>query len=279
MLTYDKNDFRRNLDDGFARLPRSLIGCAGELRVRVAYSDETGTGSIEKEPITVVAAIVMNLEDQWEGVEHDLSKLAPREDFEFKGAKLFKQLRKANTRAEADRMLRGVLAVPGRNRLPVYHVAVDRKGFIDYKKERGQWESMDAYDAAFFICLNQIEMTIHTYLPKERLLWISDHGGHYEKRFKLMHSLLRTAQEYEVFPGTDAARKSCLVDTVYFGNSNDSRALQLADVCASTLVLHEQKDPIASPYYDLIQFRVMNRAMPIYFTDGVFNALDGGKSK
>ncbi|HEY1851919.1 MAG TPA: hypothetical protein VGG60_12905, partial [Candidatus Binataceae bacterium] len=65
----------------------SILGIIGHRTVvRVVYSDESGTGSIEEEPITVVAAIVINLDTQWEGVEADLDRVAPDENHEFKGA-------------------------------------------------------------------------------------------------------------------------------------------------------------------------------------------------
>jgi hypothetical protein len=37
----------------------------GDERVFVAYSDESGVGSIKKEPITVVTAVMMNIDTQW----------------------------------------------------------------------------------------------------------------------------------------------------------------------------------------------------------------------
>jgi hypothetical protein len=43
-----------------------------------------------------------------------------------------------------------------------------------------------------------------------------------------------------------------IIDTIYFGNSQESRALQLADVCCSTITRHLRGDPIATRYYKLL---------------------------
>jgi uncharacterized protein DUF3800 len=241
----------------------SLTGLPGRRTiVRVVYSDESGTGSIKEEPITVVAAVVINLDTQWEKVENDLNQIAPDENYEFKGARLFRDLKNGRKRDQADRLLKGILSVPAKNRLAIYQGAVDRKGFETQGPKTPS--KFDANDAAFFICLSQIEAAIHGFLPDERILWIADHSGHYEKRLKLGHRIFRMMQEFELIPGVPA-RKSCLVDTVYFGDSRDSRALQLADVCCSTICVHLRGDPIVAPYYDLLRFRIQNAGSGVFY--------------
>ncbi len=73
----------------------------------VAYSDESGVGSIKKEPITVVTAVVMNVDTQWEGVESDLWKArfgTPKgllEKRALKGKYLYRAIRKGDPEAIA----------------------------------------------------------------------------------------------------------------------------------------------------------------------------------
>jgi hypothetical protein len=43
--------------------------------LRVVYSDESGTGDNKKQPITVVTAIVLNMDSQWAPIERDLSEV------------------------------------------------------------------------------------------------------------------------------------------------------------------------------------------------------------
>ena len=83
-------------------------------------------------------------------------------------------------------------------------------------------------------------------LPKERVLWIADHSGHYEPTFRHAHSFMRMlaqdSEQKDLFAEL-GAHKSPLVDTVYFGNSDNSRALQIADVS----VLHNHNAPPERP--------------------------------
>ncbi|MGH7913820.1 MAG: hypothetical protein ACREPW_04115 [Candidatus Binataceae bacterium] len=48
----------------------------GETDVRVVYSDEHGMGSEQQEPITVITAIMLNMDTQWHSVQHDLDTIA-----------------------------------------------------------------------------------------------------------------------------------------------------------------------------------------------------------
>jgi hypothetical protein len=81
--------------------------------MRVVYSDESGTGSIAEEPITVVTALMLNLDSQWEPVHQDLEALRPSPTFEFKGGRLFRELRNGRRRERADAILRGILSHSG----------------------------------------------------------------------------------------------------------------------------------------------------------------------
>jgi hypothetical protein len=59
-----------------------------------------------------------------------------------------------------------------------------------------------------------------------------------------------------------AVDKSLIVDTVYFGNAEHSIALQLADVCCSTVTLHLLEKfykwtPVVAPFYELIRPQIV----------------------
>jgi len=49
-----------------------------------------------------------------------------------------------------------------------------------------------------------------------------------------------------------------LADTIYFGNSEESRALQLADVCCATITRQLRGDPAALPYYRALRGQIVN---------------------
>lgn len=236
--------------------------------VRVIYSDETGTGSVDKEPLTVVAAVMINLDSQWAGVESDLIAIAPKK--ELKGSRLFRDLRNGRRRDGADRTLRDVLAIPSRHRLPIFFGAIDRRGLSNHNSERGQ-AHVKSYDMAFLLCLRAVDIVVHAMFDGENVLWIADQSG-YEGRSRTGLSFMREimATESPLFRSLwpeGQPHESPLVDTVYFGNSRYSRALQLADVCCSTIVRHLLADAIVAPYYDLISQQIIHSGAPIYFGD------------
>jgi Protein of unknown function (DUF3800) len=48
-----------------------------------------------------------------------------------------------------------------------------------------------------------------------------------------------------------------VVDTIYFGDSHESLALQLADVCCATISQHLSGNPDAEPFYSLIRSQIV----------------------
>jgi hypothetical protein len=52
----------------------NIFGLLGAEILRVVYSDESGTGDREQ-PITVVTAIVLDMDSQWTPIERELSAL------------------------------------------------------------------------------------------------------------------------------------------------------------------------------------------------------------
>jgi hypothetical protein len=237
--------------------------------VRVVYSDETGTGSIAEEPLTVVAALMMNLDSQWEPVYRDLEAVRPKPTFEFKGAKLFRDLRNGRKRAAADAILRGVLSIPTRYRVPIFYAAIDRVGYE--RSPLRQDEASKPYDIALVFCLRSVHTFVYTLLPKERVLWIADKSGGYEHVSQQAREFIgRLAQNApdELNSGVKEMKPhASFVDTVYFGDSKQSAALQLADVCCSVINLHLQNDPHAEPYYELIRPQILANIVPIFFSE------------
>jgi hypothetical protein len=108
--------------------------------VRVVYSDESGLGGdLDKEPITVVAAVLFDMDSQWYPVELDLSEAISRiprkllfKRCELKGQLLLKAITKKRDAdaTAAERGLTEVLSLVPKHRLYIFHGAVDRKGYV-----------------------------------------------------------------------------------------------------------------------------------------------------
>jgi hypothetical protein len=117
-----------------------------------------------------------------------------------------------------------------------------------------------------------VDAFAHAALPKnEQVLWIHDHRGSTQQEHQTKTGL-RWA-EFLVQQGWDPINLNLahgnqepirVADSVYFGHSHESLALQLADVCCSTISnqllqkLYGHKQQYAAPYYAIIQRRVMN---------------------
>jgi hypothetical protein len=256
--------------------PRSMVGVwrleQGASVVRVVYSDESGTGSVKDEPITVVGAIMLNLDSQWEPVEADLAELPSRR--EFKGKNLYKDLRKNRHAVEADEILRLFLSIPMNHHVPIFFGAVDRAAFARNKKGvlgvgSQLAGSHTALDSAFQHCFDQVDSYALAAFPRERILWIADHNEPKEADIRQRHNWFNIGVAVDV-PGLMGLRPAKqthqprIVDTLYFGHSKHSRLLQLADICCSTIMLHLRKSELVEPYYALIRRRVVHDGVGVW---------------
>ncbi len=268
----------------------TLIGCIGSQIVRVLYSDESGLGSKATEPIVVVAAIMMNMDKHWSKVESELSDVladTPKnllhEGRELKGALLYSAVRKKIRKASE--ILIRTLAVVENCRIPVFYGAADRKGHEDWGLHRlaQPKKQATADDDAFDSCLTRVDTFAHAELAAdEQILWISDHSDKKRERrtkFGLDWAKFLKARNWDMTGLSQALGKEPqplrIADTIYFGHSHESLALQLADVCCSTITfwlletLYNWR-PCAGRYYEIIRKRVMSGDFPpLYYPNNL----------
>src|SRR5437879_432690 len=95
--------------------------------MRVVYSDESGLGGGEGEPVVVVTAICIDVDRQWHEIERAmteaifavLSRKLLVGGSELKGQKLYQCLRK--NRPGAAETLTRVLSVVSGNKVPIFY--------------------------------------------------------------------------------------------------------------------------------------------------------------
>jgi hypothetical protein len=260
----------------------------GNTVVRVVYSDESGVGSIKEEPLTVVTAIVLNADNQWEPVEAALRlaevgmppKLLHKR--QMKGSVLYSAVRKGVP--AASNVLKGILSIPAREGIGIFYGAVDRAGIRSLHSASKSGSPLAEYQAAFADCLDRVDTAAKIFAAGERVLWIADRSDkEREPATRSSHSFHKLFTEVRPRAKPKAAavvterglaglmdalsvettgQKSSIVDTVYFGNAEHSIALQLADVCCSTVTRHllekfYQRSPIVEPFYELIRPQIM----------------------
>jgi hypothetical protein len=259
-----------------------LLGPERKTIVRVVYSDESGVGSEKDEPLTVVAALMLNIDSQWhpllDSIESTLQSILGREDistYEIKARLLYHQIGRDEPTAKA--LMAALMTLLHKHLVPVFYGAVDRAGYLYFMREifiRSVYSThaeerlkhvrptLGAFGEALKLCINRVDSFVHTALPDEQVLWIHDKGK-YDDAAKRelanvrgfgaseLGSLLREGLEGYL-------EQSHIVDTIYFGNSRESRALQLADACCSTITRYLRGDAIAAPYYALLKQQVVN---------------------
>jgi Protein of unknown function (DUF3800) len=249
--------------------------------VRVVYSDETGLGSEREEPHTVITALMLNIDVQWHPVFATIEKSIRRfvgrgniSNFELKGRLLYRKIRKGDRKAA--RLMRDLMEIPGQFLIPVFHSAVNRAGFSRFMKEvyiptvrggRGIEDPIgasDTFSQALLGCMSLVDSYVHTTLRDEQILWIHDQGG-YGDEAKDELDQIRSLANFEVWRhisrqmlGNPVPRRSHIIDTIYFCDSKASRALQLADVCCSTIARHLRGEPGAEEFYKILRPQIVN---------------------
>ena len=295
--------------------------------MRVVYSDESGTGGKDYEPVTVITALMMNMDEHWPRIESALAQikadtpsvLLDDKTGELKGSHLYSAMRKAershafgqqidpNLEKARDILLR-LLAVPEDYSIPIFYGAVDRLGYdTTIAPARAQQELQESkarqlgkpikhfefetpHDIAFDDCFARVDNVAHAELRKnEQILWIHDHrsgdreeqrtkGAHFSTRFKKQMGFNAATQEYVGLEHQPSDVR--IIEPIYFGHSHESLALQLADVCCSTIALKILErwypqvlavrgwQPLVEPFYKIIRRGVMNDGTEPAYRDG-----------
>jgi hypothetical protein len=272
MLTPTVNEARILRKSIIGVLPNGVI-------VKVVYSDETGMGSMKTEPLTVLTAIILNLDRQCKPVEKSLRAILAKtpkglleNGRELKGKNLYSAVRKGIR--EAGETLTNVLKVIHNESIPIFHAAIDRANFEIYKSilnETQREKKMTAYEMVFENCVAVIDDTVRTF-TEESTLWITDRSDRKRepatRRRMDEHRVRETADvllgRYTVLKGGETT----IADTVYFGDSHESLLLQLADVCCSTVNLYLLEKyyswrPCVKPYFDIIEVHLRTRNDPV----------------
>jgi hypothetical protein len=199
--------------------------------VRLVYIDEAGTGSERDEPITVVAAVIINGDSQWLAIEKHLDgiiqSLVPKESrqkFEFHAKDLFHGTKRYRDWGKAKRweILDALLDTFRLFEIPIRSGVVLRSDVGKLLKPRQgisaqQWSHI----MAFVACLLSVESWFEEHAPNEVGICIADNTDRY------MSNLLKGVGRQV----RDTKRLGHLIDAVSFQDSYLSIGVQLADVC------------------------------------------------
>ena len=211
-----------------------LVALIGSRIVRVVYSDESGVGNLTKEPLTVVTAIVLNVDDQWDSVEASLRVVemrTPRNLLfkrQLKGSALYRAVRKDDP--VAGKILKDILSIPARQKIGIFYGAVDRAGCLRSLKAPKNKSPLTEYNTAFSDCLQRVDTAARIFAAGERVLWIAHRSdsqrqadtttSHFWHKVFTEVRLDAIPSDAKGLAGWDGSTgvKTSIVDTVYFGN-------------------------------------------------------------
>ncbi len=229
----------------------------------LAFSDESGCGDLQVEPILVVAAFVINPDTAWNDVTCDMASAVKdwvqkerQRNFEFKARELFSHLDRPGNKA----MVTALAKIPANRYLTVYYGAVHRQGFIDraskllvggsypHKLKPDDWLEL-TQALAFSLCATRLEAAFRQFLPEEKVLWIADNV----KAANSMATCLRRYQGTPLISGMEGTQLEHIADTIFFGDSKTSGMLQLADFFNYVISGWLMKKPKVLPYFELMK--------------------------
>ena len=164
-----------------------------------------------------------------------------RKDFEFHAHNLYGQFHRSDYRA----LLTGLLSLPVKHGVPIFYAAVSRAWL---HKDPSRNSEITEAGLAFLTCALRVNAWIHSLNPNEQVLWIAD-NSRVAKEMRTAHTVFHDKPIVGQF---EFMRLRHIIDTIYFGDSKNSRALQLADACNFAIKRHLMKKPDAERLFQLI---------------------------
>ena len=221
----------------------------GSKLLRITYLDETGTGSLAKEPFTVVAGVMLHVDRDWANLAQCLSDMADdfaltedRAAFVFHASELagadpvFRAKYNGNARLAC---LRALCEVPGKFALPIAFGVSDRALTASrYPSATLDEQTAMSVAHAAINCLLQIDAFVTEQLAGEMTLLVFEQNGKKDKLLRDAVALLKSnhaALWSKLNPGQAVKQLRAVADTAHFVGKRDSPALQLADTVAHVL--------------------------------------------
>jgi hypothetical protein len=250
--------------------PRIISGIelSGDHLLHSIYLEETGISA--KEPIALVAGVIINEDLQWKAVERAVAELITefvpvehREGFSFHATDLYHCSGKIfhhskYPRERAREALKRLLSIPRRFALPVSMGYLTKSTFKPTREFDASGKAKLHHAIAYFSCVITAERhMVLTRPPQELARLIAEHNAETHEVVRLAHKLLQGKIGPELIehltkrfgPGVDfylPLRR--IIDTVHFAEKDDAILLQLADACA--LILRYWAEGKSGQYID-----------------------------
>jgi hypothetical protein len=224
--------------------------------MRLIYFDEAGIGSIEDEPITTVAAVVVHGDREMPLVNSKVRSIRAKfsiksqHDFEFKADKMFSHIRKFGVESRYYKITMAFLQMMRDLNLPIYAIAIDRMSF---KKCH---PSVKPECLAFGSVAGTIAQWLHSLEPPEGGLCLADKSRSEQDWESAMESIRHNGLVLNDPNNGSTINITALdyfSDTMLFQESKKSLGIQMADYANFFYKMHMMKQKDAAFPYQIIE--------------------------
>lgn len=216
--------------------------------MRIVYFDESGTGSLDRDPFLVIAGVCVHADDQLlplaaylDAMIEDLVPPEHREGFFFHAKDIYHGSGKIWDRRRVSKeyrfaILDELVSIPRKFELPVVWGHADRVSFSQRHPSR---QLSDLTETCYLSAAVRAMMQTQRFMSQsadagEVAQLVFENVRDWPKRLKALHRQLRDPNSPlladRTFP--DYLPFSHLIDTPHFAEKADAPILQLADVCA-----------------------------------------------
>jgi hypothetical protein len=255
-------------------LSASGVPLEGDKLVRVTYMDESGLS--RREPILVEAGIIVHGDDQVVPVEDQLAALVEkhipadrREGFYFHATDIYGGGPKDcifhdKTEWPDERrwaILDDLVAVPAKFELPICIGIIERSKWPPPSDKPHTQQEVDvaAHAMAIIQCEIGVELWLRAKTEREITHIVSENNDEVLLAAKEAHMLLRNKSEMEKegFLNHPCFPFQRIRDGLQFTSKEESRLLQIADVCAWAIRRAANNAPNASRFYDPLRSQIV----------------------
>lgn len=236
--------------------------------MRLTYMDESGTA--QHEPYFVVTAVIIEADKQLIEVEKHLDFIAqkhlPKEDrlgFVFHTTDIWsgkKYFSDRNTWPLDKRLLilDDLAEVPAKFDLPISFAGFIKDKWDDTRfprKPTAAEKDEAMHSLAFAQCCDGVEMFMRKCAPEEIAMVIAENRPAVERTLKSLLLIFKHAEAMKLneFEPGEFTPYQRIRESVYFAIKDESRALQLADMCCFFLRAHASKTPHTEKYYKMLE--------------------------
>lgn len=245
--------------------------------MKLIYMDESGTGSIQHEPIIVVTGVMVDPDTEWRLIDEDLKNLVnnyiPPEDhagFAFHATHLFhgnKYFDKERWPRELRwEILSKLVELFRVHQVPLAWGMADKRHYEPIFAKMSP--PLDARSrlrvhqgAAFALCAAACELWLQTFTADETGLMIAEDNPDVRTSVRHFHTKMKNpAEELFKVEFLDLRPFSQVIDTVHFATKADTRLFQLADVAAflfrRAMAGHQDVQQFLQPLVDAMRWQI-----------------------